>query len=151
MFSLASLKLRLFPQCPHGDYFPKLEDSFLSHCFFGLTKNGESNFGLSDSSNLSRPLTGQRKSAPSNQRYSFSPCVAFRSKGVSVSFTLSVHSRLLYRVSRFTTAFSCIILPSLLQIFRYFAADRACCSCIFCNSRPFGHQKREQQSVTPFL
>lgn len=44
-------------------------------------------------------------------------------------------------VSRFTTPLSCIPLSSLLQIFRYFAADPACCSCIFCNSRPFGHQK----------
>lgn len=54
---------------------------FLSHRFFGLTKIGESNFGLADCSNLSRPLTGQRKSAQSNQRHSFSPCVAFHSKG----------------------------------------------------------------------
>lgn len=76
-----------------------------------------------------------------NQGAGFRSCVAFRSKGVNVSPTPSVHSHLLCRVSRFTTPLSCIPLSSLLQIFRYFAADPACCSCIFCNSRPFGHQK----------
>lgn len=34
-----------------------------------------------------------------------------------------------------------ISLSSLLQTFRHFVADPACCSCVFCNSRPFWHQK----------
>lgn len=46
-----------------------------------------------------------------NQGAGFRSCVAFRSKGVDVSPTPSVHSHLLCRVSRFTTPLYAFLFP----------------------------------------